>query len=209
MSSYTLDKKIRALNWLRDGQSYEHVSARTDIPVSTLQRWHSQRDKLREEYKQQLRDEAAYTMALVHNRMADKAVELVNALDADRIEKAPLNQVASALGVLIDRFLKLEEAQKESQASEEQVIRIEYYDASTGKVSQTPPWSESDSESSGTLQGRGLRATLRQDDDRPNYRNGKGVAWDADMVARSDLSDGESGLAGFEDDDDGRDWYHD
>jgi hypothetical protein len=71
------------------------------------------------------------------------------------------------------------------------------------------PWSESDSESSGAFQSRGVRATLRQDDDSPDYRNGKSPAWDADMVAGSHLSDGESGLARLEDDDDERDWYHD
>jgi len=205
--TYTLAEKIRALDILRE-HKYQAASAITGIPAATLSRWHSQRDELRREHRQCLQDDAQRQMMELQSRLADKAMALINAMDEERMDKAPLNQIASALGTAIDRYIKLQEQDK-PQASEERVIRIEYYDASTGQVSASPPWSEGDSESSGTLQGGRLRQTLRQDGNRQDYHNGKGAAWDADVVAGPDVSDGESGLARFEDDDDERDWYHD
>jgi hypothetical protein len=208
MPKYTLKQKLDAVHELQTGQSYEAVSTKNSMPMSKLREWYRERETIQREYRQELRDAAADKMLLVQQTMADKAAALVEAIDVERIKNAPLNQVASALGVLIDRYLKLQSGEHKSSTGE-QVFRIEYYDASTGKISSAPPWAENHSESSDTVQSRGVRTTLRQDDDGANYRNGKSDSWDADMVAGSDVPDGESGLAGFEDGDDGRDWYHD
>jgi hypothetical protein len=208
MPKYTLKQKLDALQELQTGQSYESVSTKNSMPMSKLREWYREREAIRREYQQELRDAVADKMLLVQQTMADKAALLVESIDADRIKNAPLNQVASALGVLIDRYLKLQSGEHESSTGE-QVFRIEYYDASTGKVSAAPPWARNHPESSSAVQSGGVRTTLRQDDDGANYRNGKSDPWDADMVAGSDVPDGESGLAGFEDGDDGRNWYHD
>jgi hypothetical protein len=208
MPRYTLQQKMDALHELQAGHSYETVSTNTKIPISKLREWYRERDAIRREYQQQLRTAAEDKMILVQQKMADKAALLVDAIDVERIKNAPLNQVATALGVLIDRFIKLQSGEHESYTGE-QVFRVEYYDASTGKVSATPPWARNHSELSSTLQSGSVRTTLRQDDDGTNYRNGKSDSWDADMVAGSDVPDGESGVAGFENGDDGRDWYHD
>src|SRR5690606_36691690 len=150
---------------------------------------------------------AADRMIEVQQQLADKAVDLLCALDADRIENAPLNQLEGALGIIIDRFLKLQARETDSTTGE-QVIRIEYYDASTGKVSSAPPWAIHHPEASGAVQASRLRQALRQDDAGIDYRNGKSHSRDADMVDRANISDGDPGLARFEAGDYGRDWYH-
>jgi transposase-like protein len=210
MSRYTLEQKISALDALKSGDTVEAISQKMNLSGSTLKEWNRQHDDIRREYRQQVRNEADYTMALVQGRMADKAVAMLEAMDQTRIDNAPLNQLASALGVLIDRFLKLQEAQEESDAENtEQVIRYEFR-YPDGSLGETPYFAEGRSRHTGAVQSGGVRETLGQDGTGENYTNGKsGLSWDADVVAGSDLSDGESGLARFEDDNDGRDWYHD
>ena len=210
MAKYTLKQKITVLDALNNGDSYEDISTKEQIPVHKLRQWYRQRDTIRREHQQQLRDAAAQKMLGVQTDMADKAIELIKAMDADRISKAPLNQVASALGILIDRFLKLQYAQEENDAANtEQIIRYEFRHPD-GVLRETPYFAEGRSRHTGTVQSGGVRETLGQDGTRQNYTNGQSrLSGLADVVARPDLSDGESGLAGFEDDDDGRDWYHD
>ena len=210
MHRYTLDQKIHVLDALRENDDYDAISAENQIPVSTLRTWYRNRDALRHEYQQHLRQVAAEKMTLVQHHMADKALELVNAMDTERINNAPLNQLSSALGVLIDRFLKLQESQQEHDAEHtEQVIRYEFRHPD-GSLRETPYHAEARVRHTGTLQGGGVRATLGQDGTGEGYTNGESrVSWNADMVAGSDLPDGESRMARYEDDDDERNWYHD
>ena len=137
--------------------------------------------------------------------MADKALDLVQAINEEAIAKAPLNQIASTLGVLVDRYLKLGDAVPEDDT--EKVVRFEYfYDGSTHLA---PPWANPDYRGPQTLQGGRVRSPLRQDDAGADYTNGKSdSSWDADLVAGPDLSDGGTGLARFEDelDEPRRDW---
>src|SRR5215510_5788307 len=107
MPKYTLQQKLDALHELQADTSYEKVSTKTSIPISKLRECYREREAIRREYQQQLRTAAEDKMLQVQHLMADKASELVEAIDSDRIKNAPLNQVTSALGVLIDRFLKL------------------------------------------------------------------------------------------------------
>ena len=123
-------------------------------------------------------------------------------------KKAPLNQLSSTIGVLTDRYIKVHDV-KEIEKDSNPVYRIEYYDADTGEVSEAPPWSEKDPESGKPIFSGIMRAALRKNGtgEAPDYRTR--MEWDEDMVAIPDLYDGESSLARPEDDDDGRDWYHD
>jgi hypothetical protein len=210
MPQYTLQQKIDAIHELQAGQSYEVISTKKNIPIGTLQKWYRQRATLRQAYQQQQQAANYDKMLFIQHHMADKAAELLAAMDTDRIVKAPLNQVASALGILIDRFLKLQFAQEEHDAANtEQVIRYEFRHPD-GTLRETPYFAEGRSRHTGTLQGRGVREALGQDGTGENNSNGKsGLSWAADVVAGSDVSDGESGLAGFEDHDDERNWYYD
>jgi hypothetical protein len=100
--------------------------------------------------------------------------------------------------------MKLEEAahMNEGQGHEDEdketVVRIEYvYDGSTHMA---PPWANPDYAGRGALQGGGVRSQVRQNGASQNAARGKIVVpWDADLVAGPNLSDGEPGLAGFED----------
>jgi hypothetical protein len=146
-------------------------------------------------------------MAQVQTRLAEKSLLLVEAIDAEHVAKAPLNQLASTLGVLIDRYLKLTDDHADMPA--EQVIRFEYV-YPEGTVASTPPWSADDSEQSGAVSGGGVRTTLRQDRTRQVSLARQGIrSGAANMVARPHLSDGESSVAGLEDDDAERLWDFD
>ena len=210
---HTLEQKVEAINAIQLGKSYAAVSDEYEVTVRTLQRWYEQRDSLRREFREQVTLETDTMILQARRDIAERTVALIKAIDDERILKAPLNQLSSALGVLVDRFLKLRDTEIEIDTLEEdtaeQVIRIEYYDASTGEVSAAPPWARDNPESSGAIQGGRVWEALRQDDDGSGYHNGKSHSWDEGLVAGTDLSNGESGLARFEDDDDERDWYHD
>ncbi len=88
-------------------------------------------------------------------------------LDAmpEHIATAPLNQQAAALGVLLDRLLKLDEWRRITAPHEqEQVIRFEFR-YPDGTTRDTPPWADADSADDGTLPGGRLWQALWQDGD--------------------------------------------
>jgi hypothetical protein len=203
---YPTSEKARALFLLRD-KTIEEVSQAKDIPVSTIRAWSKSRDEIIRAYYQELHDEGNHQLILAQKLMAEKIHTLLSAIDKDRIANAPLNQISSALGVLVDRYLKVHDVKELEKDSH--TIRIEYYDADTGEISETPPWAEGDPESGQPLHGGILRAALRENGTGKTADYRTRMAWDEDMVAIPDLYDGESGLARPENDDDGRDWYHD
>lgn len=205
--TFTNQEKLQALQAL-ETRSYEEVAQEWGVSVGSLRNWMRRRDKLREAYLAELREKSAEKMALVQNQLAEKALDVLAAMDEDRIARAPLNQLSSALGTLIEKFLKLQEEPQQSEAAE-QVVRFEFRHPD-GSLRETPYWAASSGAESGAVQGAGLRQTLRQNgasqDDAARER---GLSWDENVVARSYVSDGESGVAGREADDGGRDWYHD
>src|SRR5215207_7206750 len=96
---YTLHEKITAIDQIAmDGLT--DVSARLDIPISHLRRWRREAVLLRRQMAEAQKQRAATCMAQAQIAMAEASVRLVQALDEDRIAKAPLNQIASALGVV-------------------------------------------------------------------------------------------------------------
>lgn len=110
----------------------------------------------------------------VRRQLTEKAAELIVALDAEAIVQAPLNQRAAALGVVVDRLLKLHSlsqsleaaAQLEGETSEK-VIRIEYQ-YPDGSLHAAPPWADADPGHGGALQSGGLWSAFRQDDPGPD-----------------------------------------
>jgi len=193
---YSLHEKITAID-LMAADSLTDVSARLDIPISHLRRWRKEALFLRRQMAEEQKQRAATCIAQAQIAMAEVSVRLLQALDEERIAKAPLNQVASALGVVVDRYLKL----TGETPPAEQVIRFEYIHAN-GDVAQSPPWADDHSQVNGAVSRRGVWASIRQDGTGETGIDRQGVrAWRSDMVARPYVPHGESGVAGFEGDD--------
>lgn len=203
---YSLVHKMQTL-WLLRDMSIERASQTSGVPLSTLRYWKQQEARIKRDYYMHLHEEALHKLLVVQNRMADKMVEIIAAIDAERIKNAPLNQLASALAILVDRIIKVHDA-KEIETPDTPV-RFEYYNAATGKTGTTPPWAEDDFEQGGSFYSRFLRETLREDGVSEADYHGDSLTRVSDMVVSPDLSDGESGLEGFESDADGYDWYQD
>jgi transposase-like protein len=198
---YTSEEKDRALKCLatNDGDFYK-TRDETGIPVESLRRWR----------KQQLEQRAQLDrehLAWLHHKLVESAVKLACSLEG-AIDNAPLNQRASALGTVIDRYIKLADYLPQHD-NREQVIRIEYL-YPDGSIHDTPPWAAENSEHTPPVPGGDVRQTLRQNGNGQgaHYRNG--AAWRTLLVAGPDSDDGDAGLAGPEGDfDDERAWYHD
>jgi hypothetical protein len=82
-------------------------------------------------------------MVRMRQRLVENVLLLADSLEA-KIDDAPLNQHASALGQLVDRLIKLADKLPQSNPDDD-VIRIEFVDAD-GSVHQTPYWSRGDSD---------------------------------------------------------------
>jgi transposase-like protein len=236
MARYTLDQKINALNHIATGNlTLTEAEADLGIPASTLGNWRQQEATLRRTYRQHQTQRTTQTLFQVQQKLAEKALQVVDAMTDDTLESASLSQLSSALNALIGRFLNLQDNHEIllEQTASEKVFRIEYYDATTGRVSDKPPWagqpddpitgqageaarsSGADSEDSlsseSAVRGGGLRQTLRQNADGTDSHQRDGDTGSSYLVAGSDIPDGRPGLAGFESDphSDGHSRYHD
>ena len=189
---YTEEDKRAALDLLhRNGGDTKATSAETGIRVPTLKKWaQSQRAQQMERLHENVQD--------LHLQLARNALHLAQAIDG-AIDGAPLNQLATALGTVIDRFLKIEEhlSQLDDQTSE-QVIRVEYKDPD-GSIHNTPLWARGDPDQPTAIQGRGVRQALWQDGDWEDDRRAGSPEREGLLVARPDLSNGDASLARSED----------
>lgn len=193
---YTLQEKIAAIDQMAV-ESLTTVSARLDIPISKLRWWQRDSALLRRQHTEEQQQRAATCIAQAQIAMAEASLRLVQALDEERIGKAPLNQIASALGVVVDRYLKL----TGETPPAEQVIRFEYVSAN-GDVTHAPPWADGDSQVDGAVPRGGVWTTVRQDGAGETGTDRQGLRTGTDgLVARAYVPYGQSGMAGFEDDD--------
>lgn len=194
MPRYTLADKLAALEAITErGFDLDTVSRLQGIPPRTLRRWYQDRHAIQ-------REATRDTMLRLQAQLAETALDVVQAMDPQRIADAPLNQLSAALNALIDRYLKLRDLDDDTDT--ERVIRFEYK-YPDGTVHSTPPWTTADSGGDQSLQGGGVRQTLRQDGTGETHHHGQSRASaDEDLVAGTDLSDGESRLARSETDDD-------
>lgn len=189
--AYAEHIKTEALERLQHEDAAQ-VSAALGVPVATLKRWQQQH---RERRTARLLEK----IEALHEQLADDALGLAAAL-ARLTDDAPLNQVSSALGVVIDRFLKVEDYLKQTvEQHEEKVIRFEYK-YPDGSIHGTPPWATDDPERDDAVQGGGVRAALRQNGDGQDPAGGASAARRANLVASTYVHDGEPGLAGLEGD---------
>ncbi|MEO1167026.1 MAG: hypothetical protein AAFV98_24815 [Chloroflexota bacterium] len=195
--------------WMLREHTYKEVSAVTGFSTRRIRQWEQAYDQLQATSHRYEHDEAVYKIAIAQKKMADKIIKLVDALTDDKIDKSPLNQIASALGVVTDRFLRIHDAKQIEDTPNDHPIRIEYYDATTGKVGDAPPWTTTNPDDGQPLHGGFLRTTVRQNGTGETHRDGTGISGNDGLVARTHISDGESRLARPEDDDAERDWHPD
>ncbi len=106
------------------------------------------------------------TLEALQWHLVNTALELACGLEA-AIDEAPLRERASALGVMIDRLLKLQQWIEKEQGDEdapekEKVVRVEYQ-YPDGSRHDAPPWANDDYEVETSLPGGGLWPPLRED----------------------------------------------
>lgn len=206
MPPYRLEDKVAALDALLAANDDIALAAtQSGVSPKSLRAWARDSDALRRAHQEEMSRQAAHKMARAQLALADKTLELITAMDSDRIAAAPLNQLSSALGAVVDRYLRI--AGDMPQA--EQVVRFEFQQPD-GRFSPAPPWSGENPDSAAALQSGGLWAPLRQDGAGQNgAHRAHDAARPADVVAGADLRYGGAGLAGPEDESDERIWYQD
>jgi transposase-like protein len=191
---YTPEEKAEALDVLAscEGDAAQ-ASRRTGIPAQTLRRWVKA-------HQEQRPDRLRSHLERAHERLAEDALRLSKAIN-DQIEGAPLNQLATALGAVVDRFLKLDEqiAKMVADNQGEQVIRVEYK-YPDGTLHDRPYWARNNPEYTSPFQSGRVREALREDGDRQAGHRTNGLSGGDLLVAGADLSDGQPGLARLEDD---------
>lgn len=195
---YSLDAKIEALNLIdRLDGNIAAASDGLEISMNSLAKWRAQESTLRKAYDQRRQRERARLFSDLQLEMLERGKAIVSQLDDQRLEKAPLNQLATALSSLVGSALKLSDVIEEFHEDRELVIRHEYfYD---GQVQDAPPWADRGDGEPRAFQGGRLREALGQDHSGQNGHPGSSIlAGHARLVADADSIDGEPGLAGFE-----------
>lgn len=184
---YTQEERDAALRAVDTHGSLSAASRATGIAAPTLKRWRDARD----------RQQATSTQAQIdaaRAQLATDTLKLARAIEG-AINGAPLNQLSTALGTVVDRLLKLEEyAAGYAQAGKEQVIRVEYK-YPDNSIHDAPPWAGGDPGVEGSVPGGGVRTPVRQDGGRQADHHGAGAKGQDDLVAESDVSNGKHRLA--------------
>jgi len=158
---YTLKQKIQALDCVaRHGGDLAQAQAEVNIPRATLKKWQRQADAIYTDYHAHLQRESQHKMVRAQFHLAEKTLDLVNALTPELIANAPLNQIATALNAVTDRYIKLSQL-THPENDERQVITVEFKTDDT--ISASPPWADASDNEPRALQSGELRATMGQD----------------------------------------------
>lgn len=192
---YSLDTKIDALNQIdqHDGD-VALVGDVLEFPVATLRSWLAKETDLRRAYEMRRHRQCERLKRDLQSDMLLRGKAILAQLDAERLAKAPLNQLAAALGSLVTHALKLEEAIQPRAEDDERVIRVEYY--YDGQVQDAPPWAGASDGRPRAVQSSGLRTPLGQDRAGQNGAAAAGAATPAArMVAGAHHHDGQPGMA--------------
>lgn len=192
MKKYSAAEKQRALDTLQQYSSMRAAARALDIPFYTLKEW-------RKQARVQQAEQELKTLHALRRRLAESALRLAESLD-EMIEGAPLNQRASALGLIFDRYFKLDQhlSAREKQQQQSQVIRIEYL-YPDGTIHPSPPWAEDDHQHEGTVSGGGVWSPFWEDRSGENSHQRVRGAGDEVLVARADVWDERPSMARLED----------
>ncbi|MCY4147009.1 MAG: hypothetical protein OXE95_04340 [Chloroflexi bacterium] len=192
---YALETKIDALDQIdqHDGDA-ALVGDVLEIPLATLRSWLAKESDLRRAYDLRRQRQYDRLKRELQSDMLLRGKAVLAQLDAERLAKAPLNQLTAALGSLVTHALKLEEATQARAEDDERVIRIEYY--YDDQVQDAPPWAGASDGQPRAVQSGGLRTPLGQDRAGQNGAAADGAATPAArMVAGTHHHDGQPGMA--------------
>ena len=192
---YHLDKKIEALNFIDENDGdVGAASVVLEIPDRTLRGWQQEEDELRRAYDKRQRVRHERMIAEIYTRMLERGQAILARMDESRLEKAPLNQLATALNSLVNNALKLEEEMEAIHEPTEKVVRFEhFYD---GSLHETPPWAGASEGFDRTLQDTGVWEALGQDPPgRGNHAVNGAKADETLLVAGADANDDDAGMA--------------
>ncbi len=192
---YSLETRIDALNQIdqHDGDA-ALVGDVLEIPVATLRSWLAKESDLRSAYEARRQRQYERLKRDLQSDMLLRGKDILAQLDAERLAKAPLNQLTAALGSLVTHALKMEEATQPRAEDDERVIRVEYY--YDGQVQDAPPWAGASDGRPRAVQSGGLRTPLGQDRAGQNGAAAAGAATGAArMVAGAHHHDGQPGMA--------------
>lgn len=196
-NSYALDKKIEALNEIdRLDGNITIVAESTQIAYSTLKYWRENEPQLRRAYDQRRARERDRHYRDLQLDMLKRGKAVLELMKDDKLNKAPLNQLAAALGSLISHALKMSDVIEEMHDDQELVIRHEYF--TDGELREAPPWADSREEALEKIHGSGLREALGQDHLGQNGHSGTRAGEATRLVAGADAADDEPGLARLE-----------
>lgn len=194
---YILETKIKALDEIdRLEGDVGTASTNVKVPTRTLHNWLREENDLRRQFQMQRQRQTRQMVKELQFGMLSRGQEILACMNVEALEKAPLNQLATALGALVSNALKLEEAMDEIDDQEEKVIRFEhFYD---GSLHEAPPWAGASEGFDRSLQGSGVWEALGQDRAGQADHSGDGASEETLLVAGADASDGEPGLARLE-----------
>lgn len=205
---YSIIEKMSTVWKLRD-MDIKKASEITGVSTRLIRKWEKDYDRIKAEYYKYLHDEGVHKLMVAQNRFGDKIIMLTEEVTEAKVKNAPLNQVVGAIGTLVDRFIRIHNAKDIRQPANHHRHVIEYYDATTGKTSETPPWTEDDSIDQSALHDSYLWQTLWENRIGEAGHNGTGGKGENGVVARTHVSDGGSSLARPEIDDEERAWHPD
>ena len=193
---YTQQQKSDALRQLRlCDNDFTQASTQTGIPTKTMRKWQVKHQSERAE-------RLLARLQLLEEDLIENTLRIMESLE-QVIENAPLNQRTSAVGTLIDRYLKVNEHLREVDAEDEmKEIPLVYYTSDAPDTPQaTPPWAEEDSDNAPSLQSGRVWSPVWEDRIGQGGTGGTGGEREDMLVARPHLLNGDAGLARFEDGD--------
>lgn len=191
---YSEQQKTDALRQVRlCNNDFTVASAQTGIPTATLRNWHVQHQANRAE-------RLVTRLKQLEEDLIENTLRILESLEG-AIEKAPLNQRTSAVGTLIDRYLKVNEhlRQDVDAKAEKKELPIVYYDPDTTDTSHpTPQWARADSDNDPSFQSGRVWSPFWEDRLGHNGVDGTRAQGEDLLVARPDLLNGDTSMAGFE-----------
>lgn len=192
-----LDKQIEALDRIdRLDGDIAAVSDELRIPERDLRDWLREEDTLRRRHGLRRQREIDRLAIDLQHDMLTRAQTILQLLEGEKLNKAPLNQLASAAGSLVSYALKLADAIEEIDETQEKDRIVQFVYGDEGAVQPAPPWAATREDAWRAIQGGGLRPALGQDRAGQNDHSGaRDLGPAADLVAGADAADGEPGLA--------------
>ena len=170
---YPLAQKIKTLNLLDQlNGDRRQAAAQSKIPLGTLENWIKDEDKLRTQFTQQQDQQFDQRLSLLHLKLLDRALAILDHLDDATLADASAGQLANALNTVISHTVKLQELQNQNDQilANRQPTNIDF-----GQHAHTRPAPSQSTDNPAAprpLQNRRLRTPMGQNPTRQNRHPG-------------------------------------